>query len=195
MNQLKKELTTRQIQAIQTQHKIYKVAVDMMQKKGFDNITVEDISREAGVSVGAFYHYFKSKNDILYEVFHRIDEYFEKEFHFENLSVPEQILLFFEYYAKYEEISGVDTARKLYSNMEHLFISSERYLPKLLNSIVKSGQEDGSIIDNIPSEEISEYLLVVARGVCYDWCLHNGSFDIEEMTIKYIKRLLPALLK
>lgn len=195
MNQLKKELTTRQIQAIQTQHKIYKVAVDMMQKKGFDNITVEDISREAGVSVGAFYHYFKSKNDILYEVFHRIDEYFEKEFHFENLSVPEQILLFFEYYAKYEEISGVDTARKLYSNMEHLFISSERYLPKLLNSIVKSGQEDGSIIDNIPSEEISEYLLVVARGVCYDWCLHNGSFNIEKMTIKYIKRLLPALLK
>lgn len=35
-----------------------------MYKKGYDNITIEEISKKAGGSVGAFYHYFRSKNDI-----------------------------------------------------------------------------------------------------------------------------------
>jgi AcrR family transcriptional regulator len=55
-----KRITSRQAQAIKTRNKILKTTIDLMQKKGFDNITIETISKKAGVSVGSFYYYFKS---------------------------------------------------------------------------------------------------------------------------------------
>ncbi len=37
-------------------------------EKGFANLSVKDIAREAGVSTGVIYHYFKNKEDILLQV-------------------------------------------------------------------------------------------------------------------------------
>ena len=55
--------TKRQEQARETKNRIYNSAIELMEKEGFDNITIADIREKAGVSVGAFYHYFASKND------------------------------------------------------------------------------------------------------------------------------------
>ena len=63
--------TTRKEQAEETRNRIYTSAIELMEENGFGNFTIEDISRRAGVSVGAFYHYFDSKNDILAEIFYR----------------------------------------------------------------------------------------------------------------------------
>ncbi|MEL7571009.1 MAG: TetR/AcrR family transcriptional regulator, partial [Eubacteriaceae bacterium] len=73
-----KRITSRQAQAIKTKNKILKTAIDMMQKKGFDNITIKGISKNAGVSVGSFYYYFNSKDDILLDIFHKADDYFSE---------------------------------------------------------------------------------------------------------------------
>lgn len=37
-------------------------------EKGFANLSVKDIAREAGVSTGVIYHYFRNKEDILLQV-------------------------------------------------------------------------------------------------------------------------------
>ena len=34
-------------------------------KKGFDNVSVSEITKEAGVSKGAFYIHFESKEDLI----------------------------------------------------------------------------------------------------------------------------------
>ena len=73
------KLTTRQIQALTTKNKIYKIAIELMEKNGYENIKIEDICKKAKVSVGSFYNYFKSKSDILNEIFKRADNYFESE--------------------------------------------------------------------------------------------------------------------
>ena len=53
-----KKPTRRQEKALETKNRIYTAAINLMDRKGFENITIIDISKEAGVSVGAFYHYF-----------------------------------------------------------------------------------------------------------------------------------------
>jgi len=50
--------------------------IELIDKRRFENITIADISEKSEVSVGAFYHYFSSKNDILAEIFNQVDEYF-----------------------------------------------------------------------------------------------------------------------
>jgi len=45
--------------------RIYAASIGLMSRLGFDAITVPAICKAAGISVGAFYHHFSSKNDIL----------------------------------------------------------------------------------------------------------------------------------
>ena len=125
----KEKLTKRQVQANKTKNKIYKVAVDLMEKHGFNNITIEDISKKAGVSVGAFYHYYKSKDDIFFEIYKKADEYFENvvfgEIAIDTIDSIEKITLFFKHYAKYNKERGLETVSQLYNTKNKHFIKTD----------------------------------------------------------------------
>lgn len=41
------------------------IALELFYQKGFENTTINDIIYQAGVSKGAFYHYFNSKEEVL----------------------------------------------------------------------------------------------------------------------------------
>jgi AcrR family transcriptional regulator len=52
------------------QARILDAAVRLFAEKGFDATSVQEIVERAAVTKGAMYHYFKSKDDLLYEVYH-----------------------------------------------------------------------------------------------------------------------------
>nr|WP_307906030.1 TetR/AcrR family transcriptional regulator [Clostridium botulinum] len=70
------EPTKRQIQAMNTKKKLYDISTELMKTKGYDNVTIQEICKKAGVSVGSFYHYFESKNDIFIELYKIADDFF-----------------------------------------------------------------------------------------------------------------------
>ncbi len=190
-------LTKRKIQAINTKKIIYDTALDLMEKFGYDGITIEDISRKAGVSVGAFYHYFKSKYDILIEIFKRIDDYFKIEVTGKLIhkSSIENIEKYFQYYAKYNVDVGLDMLKLLYNTNNKVFITKGRYLLTLLSGIIKNGQQNGEIIDEMSADEITIFLFTLARGTAYHWCLSDAGFDLQERMQSYIKRVIPTIKK
>jgi AcrR family transcriptional regulator len=48
------------------------VATRLFARHGFDSTSVQDIVDAAGVTKGAMYHYYGSKDDLLYEVYHQL---------------------------------------------------------------------------------------------------------------------------
>ena len=48
-----------------TRERIGQIALDMMRTRGLEQVRVEEIAREAGVTKSSFYSYFSSKNEIL----------------------------------------------------------------------------------------------------------------------------------
>lgn len=56
-------------QAILTK-KLFKTAAKLIKEKGFDNISVSDICKEAQVAKGTFYVYYKAKEDIIKESYY-----------------------------------------------------------------------------------------------------------------------------
>ena len=62
----------RQKQALATKQKIFSRAISLFARQSYENVTVQDICAEADVSVGAFYHHFKSKENILDEGYRRV---------------------------------------------------------------------------------------------------------------------------
>ena len=186
------KLNNRQLQALKTKDKIYKSAIDLMDKKGYENIKIQDICKRAGVSIGSFYNCFKSKNDILIEIYKRADEYFLKEVagNIVKVNAIDEIIEYFDYYAKYNVQVGIDTMKLLYNSNNKLFTTKGRYMQNLLNIIIERGQEKNELSNEISSESMTEYLFIAARGVIYNWCLYDGKFDLLEAMNEYMKRLI-----
>jgi AcrR family transcriptional regulator len=50
--------------------RISDAAVTLFSEKGFDATSVQEIVERAAVTKGAMYHYYRSKDDLLYEIYH-----------------------------------------------------------------------------------------------------------------------------
>ena len=54
-----------QSRAIETREKLLKSALELYTKKGYHSSTVDEIAKNAGLSTGVAYRYFKNKKDLL----------------------------------------------------------------------------------------------------------------------------------
>lgn len=189
------KLTSRQIQAKNTKDKIYNIAIQLIKKEGFDNVTVAEICEKADVSVGSFYNYFKSKYDILNEIFKLADDYFYDEV---RNSVEGNALdktkAYLEIYAKYNEERGIDFTKQLYSGKNNLFTTKRRPMQLGLDEIIKEGQKNGEINNELDSYEIVDFLFISIRGVIYDWCLFDGEYDLVDRVNTYVELLLKSIV-
>ena len=52
--------------------RLLNVATRLFARHGFEGTSVQDIVDAAGVTKGAMYHYYGSKDDLLYEVYHQV---------------------------------------------------------------------------------------------------------------------------
>jgi len=52
--------------------RLLRVATRLFARNGFEGTSVQDIVDAAGVTKGAMYHYYGSKDDLLYEVYHQL---------------------------------------------------------------------------------------------------------------------------
>ncbi|WP_019422237.1 TetR/AcrR family transcriptional regulator [Paenibacillus sp. OSY-SE] len=60
--------TLRQQKAFETKNKLIDSALKIFSERGFDSSTTKDIAREAEVTDGLIYHYFNSKEELLWAI-------------------------------------------------------------------------------------------------------------------------------
>ncbi|AJQ25644.1 TetR/AcrR family transcriptional regulator [Pelosinus fermentans] len=175
------KLTSRAKQAVETKNRIYECGVNLIGKYGFDQITVEQIASEAGVSVGTYYYYFESKFELFKEMFKRADEYFLNKIadNLESNIALEQIVEFFEKYADFTYENGIEIVKKIYISNNKMFITENRPMQTILQSIIEKGQSSGEIPKSMSSIELTNMLFLVGRGVIFDWCLRDGNINLK----------------
>lgn len=168
-----------------------------MEKQGFSNTTIEQIATKAGVSIGTFYHYFSSKEEIFYDIFKKADEYFETTvapalYNADATGLPifEQVITYFRYYAHYNLNRGFANITQLYNTKNKIFVKKGRFMQELLTQVLAKGIERGELSKEMPPDEATDYLFIVARGIVYDWCVHEGAYDLEQKMESYMRILL-----
>jgi AcrR family transcriptional regulator len=189
------KVTKRALQAIETRNRIYESATRLMRKNGFDNMTIEQISEAAAVSVGAFYHHFGSKNEILNEIFKRADDYFSEKVlgQLVGNSMAEKIVNYFLHYARFNIDLGVDHVSALFKTQSRFFVSHKRLMFTALRDIIAEAIETRVLKSEMSPEQITELLFTTARGLTYSWCLHHGEFALEEKMRRYMEFQVHAL--
>lgn len=188
-------LTNRQKQALETRRKIFNVAIRLFEKHSFEKVTIKDICKACNLSVGGFYHHFKTKNDILDEGYRQFDMKTKNNFEKHHLASPIASLLFLieEQTNSVEHLGYKAFSQYLNNqlNVENKFIfNHDRFFTNKVIECVQSAINNETL--NGDTSVISEEILSMTRGLIYDWCLHCGSYSLQERSLKLTKMILQA---
>lgn len=200
-----KEQTNRSIKADATKRKIYQKAMKLFQKKGYETVKIIDICKAADVSVGTFYYYYKSKEDII-------------ECGITNLNKAMNSML--KSYTPIDPISNIrnfvsqqmkivsrynsEDLAIIYGYRLLLIISGKFCMEQLSNKLsendflykeVKKAIDEGIFKSDLNAAEVVETIRRQSRGCAYDWCLHKYNFDLVETRLKDLNIMLEAWMK
>lgn len=193
---MKENLTKRKQQAMETKRKIYITSIELIKQSGYEQVTVDGICDACQITKGAFYHHFKSKDDIVIGICMDMDRSLEA-FIEEASSVKaplERLEGILNYYIKFTAEIGLDATRQIYKLMvdgkHDYLVSAQRYPSVVLYQTVQDGQEAGIFRRDLSSERIVKHLNNFIFGLSLNWCIAGGSYDIEKEGRNSISELM-----
>lgn len=165
-----KERTTisRKEQAIITKKKIFDTTIFLIHKKGYNKITIREICQTAEISVGTFYLYFLSKEDVLLDLYNRINLRLD-EFISTSSEVKEQILSIIAFLFDLLEVSfDKDLLSEIYravlfARKDMLLSKKQPYYERVL-SLTKKAELKPSVKESLNSDNITDDLMIIIRG-------------------------------
>lgn len=178
--------------------KILNAAWKLFEEKGYEETTVDEIIEATNTSKGTFYHYFKSKEDLLSLFSYIFDERYEelsKKLDVDMNSFGKLMVLCDECFCTIENDYSLELVARMYSS--HLFSKNSKHLLdknriyyKLLRNVIAEGQQRGHIRDDLSPAEIIKAYTIAERGLIYDWCVCNGEYSLRDYGCKMMKMYL-----
>lgn len=188
-----------------TKAAIVENALRLFAEYGFDAVSVESITRAAGVAKGTFYSYFAVKSDIIVEEFWNIDRYYA-EYAARNLkrhsTAVSKLKAFTRAQMRYvRDQVGVASLKILYANQtllagrDKVIVDPQRQWYKIVAQIISDGQGAGAFRSDHSPEELARGFNRSMRAVFLDWCITDAGFDLVTEGVDHLERwVLPALL-
>lgn len=185
--------TSRQKQSVETKNKIYYCAIDLFTQMSYEKVKISDICKAAKVSIGAFYHHFESKESIINEAYHALDEKLQEEWDsyiqkstFETIRFL--ISLQLQMLKSDRSIFATQFFKNQLSNEDKYILNKDRFFYKTLLGVVQAAVDNKKFRGSV--EEITDTLLRISRGTIYDWCLHEGSYELLKQGLKDIEMVV-----
>ena len=176
MSRPKADNKTRKDKSNNNKNRIIECALNLINEKGYDNVSVSEITQKAGVSKGAFYIHFKSKEDLIEQ---QITTFYD-EYKLSNEHTKYERLSFFilESIKRIKEV-GLKMCQEWFSSsVKGSFFGKSKlsYDKKAIEEIV----EDKSLANEI---------VTVYYGALNMWCFTDGNILPEEIVINYLNKV------
>ena len=195
------KLTPRKQQALEMRQKIQTVALDLFDRHGFENVSVEMIAQTVGCSVGNIYHYYKSKDELAIQVTSNVDAVYleiEKEYDAHSeMSAMDKLL---DFVGRTLRTSVDDPVlykafiqAMRYPEQGTLRFSLKRTYYRMLHKLVSGCVEEGALPQSVNIDQIVEDLVAIHRGVLLEWRIYEGTFPLEEMGRNIVRAMLKGL--
>lgn len=173
----------RQTQAENTRRAILDAASRLTREEGFDKLTIRDICHAAGVTTGAFYHHFSSKEDILNQGFASLDSFLERILEPYREAPPlDRLEALLRSYAQYVEEMSWQTMALYYirrlSDPEAGTISPNRYTLRTMEACLTALEQEGALTPACLPQWTADFFFRHFRGTVIDWILHQGSYPL-----------------
>ena len=173
----------RKEQAQQTEQAILQAAMELSRHKSFDKVSVRDICQKAGITTGAFYHHFKSKDEMLLRGFSPLDHFMEQALTaYPDDSPRQRLWRLLSTYAAFMESLGWELVTRYYQQRlgappSHSIDPHRFTYRAMLDCLRQIQAEEGGL--PVPTPEwLADFLFRHFRGVVIDWIIHQGSYPL-----------------
>ncbi|WP_191566477.1 TetR/AcrR family transcriptional regulator [Metabacillus idriensis] len=201
-------IVTEEYKEKKKQH-ILESALKAFGEKGFQLATIDDIVAESGLSKGAIYNYFKSKEDIYMQLMQlRTEQNINKlkTSFLESKSAIKKLHQFFTNYAdielsqKWQRMIGVHLEFWIHSGRDEELkeVMTDRYqnvYQALLIEIIEEGIRQHEFKDDADPGLVSSMVWGSIDGICLHYSVIGESYPfqkqicaLEEMVLMYLKK-------
>lgn len=194
------QISRQQQKSRETKEKIFQAAKRILQKKGYEELSIKNICEEAGVSNGSFYHHFKTKDDLLsyyIEDQPKIDPDL-LDLPADVAGVKEGIIQVYMNYVKYCRELGVEFMAEYYDTRNQALnaaIRTERPYPIVtVQTYVEKAIEAGVTHLNVEIDEFTTDIRMIVIGNVFEWCIKQGEADFEGNMSRSLGKYLDAVL-
>ncbi|UQA96323.1 TetR/AcrR family transcriptional regulator [Streptomyces halobius] len=141
-------------------------ATRLFAEQGYDRTSVQEIVDAAGVTKGALYHYFGSKDDLLHEVYGRVLRLQQERLdHFADADAPvEQRLRDAAADVVVTTIENLDDTKIFFRSMHHLSPEKDKQVRaerrryhERFRALIEEGQRAGVFTADIPADLVVDY--------------------------------------
>ncbi len=186
--------------AVKNLDSIYTATLKIANKKGFHAMTMRDLSRETGMSMGSLYTYFASKEDLLKTLQEQHRSYFasimeeciaSKDNHKGKLRIAIKTHLYLSeaiqpwFYFSYMEAKNLSRVEK------EKAVESELTTERMIKDIIVQGQKEGVFRDHDPGIGSA-----IIKAMLQDWYLKRSKHAKREITVdqyvSYVQNFIEA---
>lgn len=196
----------RKVQGAETKKKLYEIAKKLFSERNFSDVSVEDITDEAGITKGAFYVHFESKDALIASLIAdyvagtdtNYKTFVEALPH--EMPASEVILALTQKIAdELVDTVGCENMKKIYQMLLTGTVDTEavkgygRELYLLFYSILDKGIRRGELTSSLPLEDLSRHFVMAIRGVSYEWCVRFPDFDLKVQAVEHCNLLIEGV--
>ena len=179
---------------------ILSVSAKLFLEKGFDKTSMMDIAKTAGISKGAIYHHFQSKDEIIKSVTERqaqtvkdaMENFLSETY---SLSGKEQLQLILERNFENQKAHYLDDVMSIRMKSAEFVLS---YMQSCVNKdsafvseIIKRGIADGSLVTDSPDECAEVFLLLL--NVWCDPAVFDCNGEKLSSRLKFLQYLMKSI--
>lgn len=197
---LRQSHTKQEARSALTRQKLLEAAVHIIQTEGIAALNVRAICEQAGLSTGAFYHLFNSKEDVInYYLNSTFERYKEEALNSTaNLSAAQKVRNIYQYTIKCYMEAGYEFMTAFYSPSNAMLNfrmrpNDEPVVLEEVYSYLEQGQRDGSILPDVDLEEAKLEIAMIVTGAMFYWCVFKGDMDAASIVDKNLENYLSTL--
>ena len=200
---MEQTIKKRKLQAIETKQRIFEATMKLIEEKGVENVQIEEISREAKISMGLFYKYYSNIYDVVAGTrSQECDQYYMevRNNQLKDIRGEEKIVKFVECVAdfhknKLHKVEVKHSYATILTNDNHRqsITNDERTIYLVLAEGLEEMKADGVIKSETPVDLVVRNLSLLIRGSIFEYILNDDSFDFIETSKDVVSTYLRGL--
>lgn len=181
-----------------TKAHILMVSLKLFLQKNFKEVTMKEIVKETGLSKGAFYHYFESKEKLFYEI---IDYFFSAIMEYDfNLLPGNSLFSFYHAYAdqmnslRFQFLNKEKDEDFININFFALLFDAFKLFPEFKSKMelyhqkemdawidaIKKARAAGEINSPLTNEQIAQIFMFTSDGLTMNLTMQSNTNDLDK---------------
>ena len=185
----------REEKAMITKNKIIEAASVLIKEKGLDNVSVDDITKEAQVAKGSFYVYYKKKEDIINDIGCMEFRYINDEIkNIENKGILEILKFYYHRYLEGVLSIGKEIAKCWLQNNLNCRCKIE-YDYYTISDILNKAKKNDELKQETDVSVLTYRIISNLYGLTLIWIMSDGNikYEEEELDVEVNDILIPFI--